>query len=148
MVAKRKPEIGGNALPKQFHVCKRQPARQHGEECQNCCQPTNDAPASCKQVTIGEKEWQKYKQQDPIERPDGTSQPIEYSSCWQRQVPLYPTVCCINPTKIGNRGPNANRTKDPTNSVPCTLADNQSAHNSKKSESEDRTNCGNEHQRG
>src|SRR5260370_42301582 len=127
--------MGGNALQKQFHVCKRQPARQHGEECQNCCQPTNDAPASCKQVTIGEKEGQKYKQQDPIERPDGTSQPIEYSSCWQRQGPLSRTLCSLSPPKNGNRRPNGNPPKDPNKYRPPKLPRHQAPTNTQKSQS-------------
>src|SRR5256885_16333945 len=43
------------------------------------------SPASRERATIGEEEWQKYKEQDPVERPDGTCrcQELMYSTGWE-----------------------------------------------------------------
>src|SRR6266550_9038058 len=86
-------------------------------------------------MAVGEEEWQKYKEQNPIYGPYSITQPVEYLSSWQWQVPFYHTICCISPTKIGNRGPNANSAKYPSNSVPGPLPDNQSANGAIKAKS-------------
>src|SRR5205809_4035558 len=86
-------------------------------------------------MAVGEEEWQKYKEQNPIYGPYSITQPVEYLSSWQWQVPFYHTICCISPTKISNRRPKANGAKDPANSVPGPLQDNQSANGAIKAKS-------------